>query len=116
MKNTLTKIIAGTALISGLAGCDLRDSSNDFKVKDTANGYEFTALHNENGKTVVVTKIPVTTRLPSTVYAEGLFENFELIKSSRIPKGNPMEAYMNLDSINDIYDRLAPKKTQRSKK
>lgn len=107
-KGARATALAGLVAL-GLSGC--ADRSHNFLNKEIVGNYEFSRSLDGRGRIVNVIDTANSFR---SVYGrddnnDGRFD--EIGFSAEVPKGSPLEAYANLDSLEAIWNRLAPKDT-----
>lgn len=108
--NKITKFAMIPILAGSLNGC--RDRSNDFCKTGKYNGYEVTATFNELGREMsIYSDIKRESNRKAMINGYEDIENLKdkkrfskIIMDKEIPRGHPLEIYMDLDSLEKIYD------------
>jgi len=126
MRKTLSKLgrILALPLVVGMAGCAPdRDNSNDFSKLGTYEGYTVNASMTLEGKKLSIIDAnynegfwggsPYLFALDDggfdsetgekTFYPDGRFDNIDF---RSIPKGHPLEQYISLDKLEEIWQHV----------
>jgi len=107
----LRNILAGLGVVGSLVGC--RDMSKDFSKIEINGGYEFFASFDGSGRNAGINDTAGTFGYAVTGADRNNDGRFDIINLNFVPKGDPIEAYANLDSLESIWNRLAPREEKK---
>ena len=108
MRKTLNKLLTAGAVGLAVAGCG-GDTSAFFKKEKLMDPYIVTIGNNGFARYIRITQVSDSGKLEGPFLSandQNKDGRFDEIILRYLPKGNPMEKYASLDSLNALYDKV----------